>query len=129
VGVSIVPAKRGFAFDPDAEPPGRRVFITPWTREFGWNRATTAGLVSAFYFSAPFIVLGAFAIKRFGAVRLLAVGIVLEAVSVCLLPLTNALWQMAHGLRRHCTNSPFIHVFVGPTAVRLHRPPKLGVKR
>ena len=27
------------------------LFITPWTREFGWSRATTAGLVSAFYFS------------------------------------------------------------------------------
>jgi MFS family permease len=70
------------------------LFITPWTREFGWSRATTAGLVSAFYFSAPFIVLGAYATKRFGAVRLLTVGIVLESVSVCLLPLTNALWQM-----------------------------------
>jgi MFS family permease len=70
------------------------LFITPWTREFGWNRATTAGLVSAFYFSAPFIVLGAYATKRFGAVRLLTAGIILEAISVCFLPLTNALWQM-----------------------------------
>jgi MFS family permease len=70
------------------------LFIAPWTREFGWSRATTAGLVSAFYFSAPFIVLGAYATKRFGAVRLLTVGIFIEAMSVCLLPLTNALWQM-----------------------------------
>jgi OFA family oxalate/formate antiporter-like MFS transporter len=70
------------------------LFITPWTQEFGWNRATTAGLVSAFYFSAPFILLGAYATKRFGAVRLLTAGIILEAISVCLLPLTNALWQM-----------------------------------
>jgi MFS family permease len=70
------------------------LFIAPWTREFGWSRATTAGLVSAFYFSAPFIVLGAYATKRFGAVRLLTVGIIIEAMSVCLLPLTNALWQM-----------------------------------
>jgi MFS family permease len=70
------------------------LFITPWTREFGWSRATTAGLVSAFYFSAPFIVLGAYATKRFGAVRLLTAGIILEAISVCFLPLTNALWQM-----------------------------------
>ena len=70
------------------------LFITPWTREFGWSRATTAGLVSAFYFSAPFIVLGSFATKRFGAVRLLTIGITIEAMSVCLLSLTNALWQM-----------------------------------
>ncbi len=70
------------------------LFITPWTREFGWSRATTAGLVSAFYFSAPFILLGAQATKRFGATKLLTVGIIIEATSVCLLPLSNALWQM-----------------------------------
>jgi MFS family permease len=70
------------------------LFITPWTREFGWSRAATAGLVSAFWFSAPFILLGARATKRFGVIRLLAVGITLEAVSVCLLPLADALWQM-----------------------------------
>jgi MFS family permease len=70
------------------------LFITPWTREFGWNRATTAGLVSAFYFSAPFILLGAYVTRRFGVIRILAVGIVIEAVSVCLLALTDALWQM-----------------------------------
>ena len=70
------------------------LFITPWTREFGWSRATTAGLVSAFYFSAPFILLGAYATERFGAIRLLTAGIIIEAMSVCLLSLTNALWQM-----------------------------------
>lgn len=70
------------------------LFITPWTKEFGWSRAATAGLVSAFYFSAPFILLGAYATKRFGTVRLVAVGIAIEALSVCLLSLTNALWQM-----------------------------------
>jgi MFS family permease len=70
------------------------LFITPWTREFGWSRATTAGLVSAFYFSAPFILLGTRATQRFGAIRLLTAGIALETVSVCLLAMTDTLWQM-----------------------------------
>ena len=70
------------------------LFIPPWTQEFGWSRATTAGLVSAFYFSAPFVLLGAQTAERFGAVRILTMGIMIEAVSVCLLSATTALWQM-----------------------------------
>jgi len=44
-----------------------RLSVPPLTEEFHWSRAATGGLVTAFWLSAPLILLGGSAIKRFGA--------------------------------------------------------------
>jgi MFS family permease len=70
------------------------LFVVPLTREFHWNRAATGGLVTAFWLSAPLILLGGFGIKRFGATRMLIAGILLEATCVALLSTVSSFWQM-----------------------------------
>jgi MFS family permease len=70
------------------------LLVAPWTREFGWSRAATSGLVSAFWLSAPFVLVGARAIERLGVSRLLVAGVAIEAIGVCLLPLAHTLPQM-----------------------------------
>ena len=70
------------------------MFVTPLTQEFGWTRAATGGLVSAFWLTAPLIVFGGLAMRRFGVTRMLATGIVLEALCVLALSAVSGLWQM-----------------------------------
>jgi len=70
------------------------LFVTPLTREFGWSRAATGGIVSAFWLSAPLLVVGGIAMRRFGVTRLLATGIVVEALCVLMLAGVSTLWQM-----------------------------------
>jgi MFS family permease len=70
------------------------LFVTPLTREFGWTREATGGIVSAFWLSAPLLIVGGFATKRFGVTRLLLIGIVIEALCVMLLSTVSTLWQM-----------------------------------
>jgi MFS family permease len=70
------------------------LFVTPLTQEFGWSRAATGGIVSAFWLSAPLLVVGGVAMRRFGIARLLATGIVLEAVCVLALATVSTLPQM-----------------------------------
>ena len=70
------------------------LFVPPLTQEFHWSRAATSGLVTAFWLSAPLILLGGFAIKRFGATRLLIAGIIIEAVCVALLSTVSAFGEM-----------------------------------
>jgi MFS family permease len=70
------------------------LFVTPLTQEFGWSRAATGGLVSAFWLTAPLLVFGGLAMRRFGVTRLLATGILLEALCVFTLSLVSSLWQM-----------------------------------
>ena len=70
------------------------LFVVPLTQEFHWNRAATGGLVTAFWLSAPLILFGGFAIKRFGARRMLIAGILLEALCVALLSTVSSFWQM-----------------------------------
>jgi MFS family permease len=70
------------------------LFIPPLTQEFHWSRAATSGLVTAFWLSAPLILFGGSAIKRFGATRLLIAGIVLEAVCVALLSTVSTFGEM-----------------------------------
>ncbi len=43
------------------------LFVPRLTEQFHWGRAGTTGLVSAFWLSAPLILLGGSAIKCFGA--------------------------------------------------------------
>src|ERR1700733_2659554 len=70
------------------------LFVPPLTQEFHWSRAATSGLVTAFWLSAPMILLGGFAIKRVGALRLLLAGIVIEALCVGLLPTVSSFTEM-----------------------------------
>jgi len=70
------------------------LFIPPLTQEFHWSRAATSGLVTAFWLSAPLILFGGSAIKRFGAMRLLIAGILLEAVCVALLSTVSTFGEM-----------------------------------
>src|SRR5579863_6342407 len=70
------------------------LFVVPLTEEFHWTRAATGGLVTAFWLSAPMILLGGSSIKRFGAVRMLIAGIVIEALCMALLATVSSFWQM-----------------------------------
>ena len=70
------------------------LFVTPLTREFGWSREATGGIVSAFWLSAPLLIFGGFATRRFGVTRLLVLGIIVEALCVMLLSTVSTLWQM-----------------------------------
>jgi MFS family permease len=70
------------------------LFVPPLTQEFHWSRAATSGLVTAFWLSAPLILLGGFAIKRVGAVPLLLGGLAIEALCVGLLPTVTGFGEM-----------------------------------
>jgi MFS family permease len=70
------------------------LFVPPLTQEFHWSRAATSGLVTAFWLSAPLILFGGSAIKRFGATRLLIAGILVEAVCVALLSTVSTFGEM-----------------------------------
>src|SRR3984885_3049010 len=70
------------------------LFVPPLTQEFHWSRAATSGLVTAFWLSAPLILLGGFAIKRVGAVPLLLGGLAIEALCVGLLPTVSGFGEM-----------------------------------
>lgn len=70
------------------------LFVKPLTDEFGWSRAATGGIVSAFWLSAPLLVIGGLAMRRFGVTRLLAIGIVLEALCVLMLASVSTLTEM-----------------------------------
>jgi MFS family permease len=70
------------------------LLVPPLTQEFHWSRAATGGLVTAFWLSAPLILLGGSAIKRFGATRLLITGIVVEALCLALLSTVSTFGEM-----------------------------------
>jgi MFS family permease len=70
------------------------LLVPPLTQEFHWSRAATSGLVTAFWLSAPLILCGGSAIKRFGATRLLIAGILIEAVCVALLSTVSSFGEM-----------------------------------
>src|SRR5277367_793985 len=70
------------------------LLVPPLTQEFHWSRTATSSLVTAFWLSAPLILFGGSAIKRFGAMRLLIAGIILEAACVALLSTVSAFGEM-----------------------------------
>jgi MFS family permease len=70
------------------------LLVPPLTEEFHWSRAATGGLVTAFWLSAPLILLGGSAIKRFGAARLLITGIIVEALCLALLSTVSTFGEM-----------------------------------
>jgi MFS family permease len=70
------------------------LLVPPLTEEFHWSRAATGGLVTAFWLSAPLILLGGSAIKRFGATRLLIAGILIEAACLAMLSTVSTFGEM-----------------------------------
>ena len=70
------------------------LLVPPLTGEFHWSRAATGGLVTAFWLSAPLILLGGAAIKRFGAMRLLIAGILIEASCLAMLSTVSTFGEM-----------------------------------
>ena len=70
------------------------LLVPPLIDEFHWSHAATGGLVTAFWLSAPLILLGGTAIKRFGATRLLIAGVLIEAVCVALLSTVSSFGEM-----------------------------------
>jgi len=70
------------------------LFVPRLTEEFHWNRAGTSGLVTAYWLSAPMILCGGWAIRRFGATTLLVAGILTEAACVLALAAVSEYWQM-----------------------------------
>jgi MFS family permease len=73
---------------------GFTLLIPPLTRQFGWSRAATGGLVSVFWMTAPLSLAGGYLNKRFGAARLITFGILLEGICLILVGLVSSLWQM-----------------------------------
>jgi MFS family permease len=70
------------------------LLVPPLIDEFHWSHAATGGLVTAFWLSAPLILLGGAAIKRFGATRLLIAGVLIEAACVALLSTVSTFHEM-----------------------------------
>ncbi len=70
------------------------LFVPPIAKEFHWSSAGTAGLVSAFWISAPLSLWAAPLIRRFGEKRLVIAGILIEAISLMVLFTASSLWEM-----------------------------------
>ena len=70
------------------------LFLVPLSQEFGWSHAQTGGLVTAFWLSAPLLMVGGLAMRRFGVTRLLVMGIIIEALAVWALSLVSNLTEM-----------------------------------
>src|SRR5271155_4723016 len=56
--------------------------LEPLAAEFHWNHATLGGLMSAFWLSAPFSVVAAYALRRIGLRQLVAIGGVIEIIAM-----------------------------------------------
>ena len=70
------------------------LFVTPLSDEFHWSRAGTGALVSAFWLTAPLVLLTDRLIRRYSVRNLVITGIVIEATCLILLFSASHLWQM-----------------------------------
>ena len=70
------------------------VLANPVAQEFHWDRASTGGLVSAFWLSAPLAFWAGPLIRRFGVRRLTIGGLIIEALALACLVEATQLWQM-----------------------------------
>jgi MFS family permease len=70
------------------------VFVPALSAEFGWGRAVTGGLVSIFWFTAPFTLLGNYLDKRLGSFWLIVAGVVIAAVAMMALSLARTVGVM-----------------------------------
>lgn len=66
----------------------------PLARQYGWSSAETGSLVSAMWIVAPVALFVAPFIQRFGALRILMLGLGLQAVSFAMLGLIDNFWQL-----------------------------------
>jgi MFS family permease len=57
-------------------------FLEPIQFEFGWNRTVIGGLMSAFWFAAPFVLLSSYLLDRVGIRTLVIGGAAIEAVGL-----------------------------------------------
>lgn len=70
------------------------LFVKPISNEFRWSYTAAGGLIAAFYFSAPLALMTDSLIRHAGIKRLVAGGIVIEALGFICLPMASHLWQM-----------------------------------
>lgn len=70
------------------------VFIPPLTKEFGWNRAVSGGLVSIFWLSAPLTLCASYLERRIGAFRMIATGVIMAALCMLSLGVAHSLLAM-----------------------------------
>jgi MFS family permease len=70
------------------------VFVPALSVEFGWGRAVTGGLVSIFWFTAPFTLLGNYLDKRLGSFWLIVAGVVMAAMAMMALSLARTIAVM-----------------------------------
>ena len=70
------------------------VFVPAISAEFGWGRAVTGGLVSVFWFTAPFTLLGNYLDKRLGSFWLIVSGVIIAAMAMMALSLARTVVVM-----------------------------------
>ena len=70
------------------------LFLNPLEGEFGWGRAAIGGSVSVFWLGAPLTVLIGRWVDRYGAKRMMLVGVILESVGFALLGLVDTIWEL-----------------------------------
>lgn len=66
----------------------------PLARQFGWNAAETGSLVSAMWLVAPLALFMAPLIQRFGALRIIFLGLALQTICFAMLGLIESFWQL-----------------------------------
>ena len=70
------------------------LFLGPLEEEFGWSRAALGGSVSIFWLGAPLTVPIGRWIDRYGAKRMMLVGVVLESAGFLMLGLVDTIWEL-----------------------------------
>lgn len=70
------------------------LLLEPLSRDFGWSRASTAGLISIFWLASPLALFSGPLLKRFDLWHVMACGIIIEAACLMMLAFVSELWQM-----------------------------------
>lgn len=70
------------------------MFARPLSEQFGWSAAQTGSLVSAMWLVAPLALVASPFVARVGAWRMVAMGMVIEAMALASLEVVNAFWQL-----------------------------------
>lgn len=66
----------------------------PLARQFGWSSAETGSLVSAMWVVAPLALFAAPVIQRFGPLRVIMIGLGVQAATFACLGLIESFWQL-----------------------------------
>lgn len=70
------------------------IFGAPLSAQFGWTRAETGTLVSAMWLAGPVALFMAPLIERFGAWRLVFLGMAAQVAALAVVGLIGAFWQL-----------------------------------